>query len=334
MLKIGEKVKAVYLNSEYEVLDVLGSGGQGEVYKVRSSSGTIKALKWYFKDVASNALYDDVNHLVLKQAPSGHTDTFAWPLDICFKKENKYTFGYLMDLIDLNDYYKFREIQANPNLAPNYKKMVEVMLNIVESFSIVHLAGLCYRDISLENIVFSPSEGTIRIFDNDNIGNNYKSKSHILGTKPFMAPEVFKGEQTTDEATDLYSLAIVLFQLMCWNHPYHGKKYYEPKIISEKTTDLVYGKPVFIFDPDNKSNELIEEKNPITKVLWKSLTKDLQDLFIRSFTDGINNRSARVSPKEWRDALTEIYEGIEKCMCGEYYSTKTSDNNKCIICNL
>ena len=87
----GQKIKTVS-GGELEIIQKLGEGGQGVVYKVRYN-GRELALKWYFSGKLNNAVkfYDNIQNNIKKGAP---TPAFLWPLEITEYYEG--SFGYLM----------------------------------------------------------------------------------------------------------------------------------------------------------------------------------------------------------------------------------------------
>jgi eukaryotic-like serine/threonine-protein kinase len=78
---------------EYNVEEFLGSGGQGEVYKV-SSAGKDWALKWYYPHTATDSQRKALEALISKGGP---TEKFLWPLAMITDKKT-HGFGYIMPL--------------------------------------------------------------------------------------------------------------------------------------------------------------------------------------------------------------------------------------------
>jgi hypothetical protein len=81
----------------------------------------------------------------------------------------------------------------------------------------------------------------------------------------------------------------------------------------------LYGtNPVFIFDPQDRSNEAVagEQDTPIT--YWHLYPQFLRDLFTRAFTDGIHDpQHGRVRESEWRAAMARLRDSIVYCaQCG------------------
>ena len=67
----------------YTVKQLLGSGGQGEVYSVEAK-GISYALKWYFPKSATKNQKDILDNLIIKGKPD---ESFLWPQDLIFEKE-------------------------------------------------------------------------------------------------------------------------------------------------------------------------------------------------------------------------------------------------------
>ena len=96
-------------------------------------------------------------------------------------------------------------------------------VHLADKFLQLHAKGLCYRDISQNNVFFDPANGDILICDNDNVAVD-GNVTGVLGTARFMAPEVALGKTLPTTQTDLYSLAVLLFYILFNHHPFDGAK--------------------------------------------------------------------------------------------------------------
>lgn len=312
------------------VKTLLGSGGQGEVYQVEVE-GRDYALKWYYPENATPQQYAALQELVQIGPP---TNRFLWPLELV-RDESSGTFGYLMPLREarfksLNDLMKRRA-------EPTFKSLCKAGFQLADSYLQLHAKGLCYRDISFGNVFFDPSSGEALICDNDNVGITGQSPSGVLGTPRFMAPEVVRGEAEPSTDTDLYSLAVLLFYMFMLHHPLEGRREYEIKCFDLPAMRKLYGdEPLFIFDPQDDSNQPVPhyQQNPI--IYWPIYPQFLRDLFTRAFTDGIRDpKNGRVRESEWRMAFVQLGDSIMYCpACGaeNFYDSERIKNAKPIVC--
>src|SRR5260221_1793039 len=180
LLKAGQVVKTDTLGTTIRVLRSLGSGGQGEVYEA-NLSGKAVALKWYFPKSATPEQRKILKRLIRNGPPNG---TFLWPMDIV-TVAHVTGFGYIMPLREA----RFKSIinLMKRRINPTFRVLTTVGFQLADSYLQLHAKGLCYRDISYNNIHFDPATADIRIGDNDNISVDNHAKGGILGTPRFMA---------------------------------------------------------------------------------------------------------------------------------------------------
>lgn len=315
MLQIGQKLRTEMTNEQLTVKKKLGEGGQGAVYLVESPSYGTKALKWYNADQSTEAQRKSIHELIAHGAPSGQSGSrFVWPLDLVSTNGTP-QFGYLMDLIDTSRFAELGEVWNRLKPAPTMRAMCRISYKMADSYRKLHLEGFCYRDISKGNIMFDPKSGDILICDNDNIGVNQQSDSQVWGTMEYMAPEIILNKAQPSTHTDLHSLAVLLFQLWVWHHPMHGLMEYNVRSWDLPAKRKIYGEePVFIFDPNNRSNALPNDPEYATPSRrWNCLPKSLQDKFIQAFTVGLTNPDKRVTEGEWRNLFVEMEDCIVPC---------------------
>jgi len=302
-LTIGSTLLAENSHTTWTVNQLLGSGGQGEVYRV-SSEGSELALKWYFPNQASSEQRALLVDLIQRGAPS---DRFLWPKDLVSSADRS-TFGYLMPLREarfhgLTDLMKRRT-------EPTFRALCTVCFELAHHYMLLHTQGLSYRDISFGNVFFDPNTGEVRIADNDNVCVNGTPIAGVAGTPRFMAPEIVRGEANPSTDTDLFSLAILLFYVLFMHHPLEGKREADIRCFDLPAMNRLYGSdPLFIFDPPNSSNRPVigYQDNPL--IYWPLYPQFIRDLFTRAFTDGLKPQG-RVRESEWRRAMVRLRDSI------------------------
>lgn len=314
MLQTGDIVKGQLSGQQYKVIARLGEGGQGSVFLASGGRDQI-AIKWYHRQTATEQQQKMIAKLISMGPPRGESGKrFVWPQDIV-AKAGLPSFGYVMPAVDLKSYAELGQVWARLRPSPGMKQRCRISWQLAQAYRQLHLAGYCYRDISMGNFLFDPASGDVLIIDNDNIGINQQSGSKILGTMEFMAPEVIVGKATPSTSTDLYSLAVLLFYFWIWHHPMHGMLEYSVRVWDIPAKRMIYGeRPVFIFDPRDASNRLPADPEYQTPLrFWDVCPKSIQDLFIRSFTDGIKNPDRRVTEGEWVRAFRQLENQTVRC---------------------
>ncbi len=307
LLKTNCKLFLRDLQTNCEVDYIIGSGAQGEVYKV-NLDGKPLALKWYFPKAATKKQHDILKTLIDKGPPS---PSFLWPT-LFAESPNISGFGYFMPLRDSR--FKGLTNLMKRRIDPSFRILSLTGANLAHNFLQLHSKGLCYRDISFGNIFLDPNTAEIQICDNDNVTEDDQSQGGILGTPRFMAPELVRREARPNSQTDLFSLSVLLFYLLLLHHPLEGKKELSIKCLDLPAMNRLYGKePLFIFDPMDSSNEPVAGHHDNALIFWPIYPKFLRNLFIRAFGEGLTDPASRVRESEWRNSLILLSDSIFYC---------------------
>lgn len=308
MLKPNQVVRIQSAGMSCQVGQLLGSGGQGEVYQARLGDQQV-ALKWYAPASATPPQRAALETLI-KQGPP--TTRFLWPMDLA-TAEGVDGFGYIMPLREPR--YKGIDDWIARRVSPSFRTLATAGLQLAESYYQLHIQGLCYRDISFGNAFFDPATGDIVICDNDNVTVNGEPVSGVLGTLRFMAPEIVRGEALPSTNTDLFSLAVLLFYLFIVNHPLEGRREAEIEILDPAAQVKLYGTdPLFIFDPQDASNRPVPGYQDNALIFWPIYPQFLREHFTKSFTIGLRDpMNGRVAETIWRGAMSRLRDSIFPC---------------------
>ncbi len=319
LLKIGDTVRA-HLQAIPCVVDAfLGAGGQGEVYRARLGGNTV-ALKWYFKEQATSTQRRVLDDLVRRGAPAPQ---FLWPTDLA-TSEGVPGFGYVMPLRG----QRFRGLMdlVARRVQPTFHTLITAAIQLAASYKELHSKGLCYRDISFGNVFFDPATGDILICDNDNVDVDGSTSGGVLGTPDFMAPELVRGEGRPSRVTDCHSLAVLFFYMFINHHPLYGRRLLSIRCLDlPARTKLCGTEPLFIFDPQDRSNEAVPLEEDPERIgdaganavkIWPLFPSFFQDLFLEAFTAGLREPNRRLGETIWQKTLVRLRDAIVRCGCG------------------
>lgn len=308
MLHEGKELRAVP-GRPLSVLSMLGAGGQGEVYRVRTEQGEM-AVKWYFPHSATAQQREIIERLVEIGLPD---DRFLWPKALVLGDRPDDGFGYLMDLRPatyegLPAIFK-RRVKTTP------RALVTACIQLVEAYRTLHSSGIAYRDISWGNVFFDPGSGGVLVCDNDNAVFE-GDPTGIEGTIVFMAPELVRRDPHARPSTqtDLHALAVLLFMLLMNHHPLEGARELHVHCMDLPAQKKLYGSdPVFIFDPENDSNRPVPGEHDTVIQTWRAAPSALQEMFVDAFTRGLHHPNDRVRESQWREMLSRIRDTIVYC---------------------
>ena len=257
----GQKIKTIS-GGELEVVQKLGEGGQGVVYKV-NYNGRPLALKWYFikKIKDPRAFYDNIKNNIKQGAP---TKAFLWPLEITEYYEG--SFGYLMELRP-SEYKDFSRFLLAKEHFSGIDAIINAALCITNGFRELHNRGYSYQDLNDGNFFVNPQNGDVLICDNDNVAP-YGENLGIAGKCRYMAPEVVMGKKRPDNHTDRFSLSVVLYMLLFLNHPLEGKRTMVPCLTEENERRFYGSEPIFVWDATNDENRPVRGVHSNEIKLW------------------------------------------------------------------
>jgi len=317
-----KKVEFKSDNGNVYMLDKkLGEGGQGQVYQVINQNDKKKyALKWYNQTFGTPEQRNQIQSLINRGTPKIDINgiQFIWPIEIV-TVDGKESFGYIMPLYDNNRYINLNCVISGKKKQPSIDILSRISYKIAIALESIHKAGYAYCDINPGNIQFDFNKGDIIVCDNDNVVVN-NSKPAIDGVMDFMAPEVALGKSKPNSQSDLYSLAILLFQLWVWEHPMEGKITNNVRCWDLPAKKKYYAeKPIFAYHPTDKENSA--ESVDMYKygvIRWETYcSQRLKEVFIKSFTEGVEYPNKRISLREWKNIFIELEANCIKCpQCG------------------
>ncbi|MEZ4219400.1 MAG: protein kinase [Polyangiaceae bacterium] len=125
---------------------------------------------------------------------------------------------------------------------------VETLLPIVDALRVVHEAGVVHRDIKPDNVFLATSgAGNVQpklidfgIAISDYAGGRLTTHGLVLGSPAYMSPEQALGETNISASSDVWSLSVVLFELITGGVPFLGESYNATlrAIIDQECPDL------------------------------------------------------------------------------------------------
>jgi predicted ATPase len=211
---IGEKI------DQYEVLEELGSGGMGTVYKARDLSlDRIVAVKVLSEKAGweSSEWTEQLKHEA-QAAAKINCPNVVTVHQVSEASDPPFIVMEYVDGANLKQELRHRGAFTVPDA-------IKIAVQVCDALSAAHGANVLHKDIKPENIIIS-SAGIAKVMDfgiarMPRRGEKQDEGSGPAGTAAYMSPEQAMGNPL-DERTDLYSLGVVMYELLTGRLPHEA----------------------------------------------------------------------------------------------------------------
>ena len=213
--------------AKFRILDILGEGGMGTVYRAEQKRPRrLVALKVIRAGVASPSALRRFEIEAEALARLSHPG-IAQVYEVGTAKDEQGKQPYFA--MELVDGQTLREHANDANL--NARERVALMIKICGAVAHAHQKGVIHRDLKPSNILVDGSGnpkvldfGIARVTDSDVKATIQTSVGQIVGTLPYMSPEQVSGDPNElDTRSDVYALGVVLYELLSGRLPQNLK---------------------------------------------------------------------------------------------------------------
>jgi eukaryotic-like serine/threonine-protein kinase len=214
--QIGDRI------GDYQIVDVLGAGGMGKVYKVRNSiSDRVEAMKVLLPNLESDPeLADRFMREIKVQASLDHPNIAG--LHTALRINNQ--------LIMLIEFVEGRTIEAELRSGPiPVAKSVDYIRQALSALAYAHARGVVHRDIKPANMMLTP-DGVVKLMDfgiaRMTADRKLTQTGRTVGSLYYMSPEQIQGAVDLDGRSDLYSVGVSLYEMCTNRRPFQGDSDY------------------------------------------------------------------------------------------------------------
>ncbi len=249
--------------SHYKILNLIGEGGMGKVYKARSTkTNQIVALK-----ILNRGVTESEDGMIRFQRESKIGIEMANKNIVRFYETGEQEGQCYLAM----EYLKGQTLKDQIRSAENFSapKIVRISIDILNALSEIHKKNIVHRDVKSENIFITTGQ-QVKLMDfglaKSAIFTAATKTNEILGTLAYMSPQQAVGE-TVDRRSDIYSLGVIMYELATGKLPFSGE--HDMAVIFEifksKQSSIRHFKPDF--PPE------------LEKCIFKAMAKELENRY-------------------------------------------------------
>jgi eukaryotic-like serine/threonine-protein kinase len=250
----------------YQVEKELGKGAMGVVYLGKDPKiGRVVAIKTMAlsQEFEGDELTDARERFFREAETAGRLQ--HQNIVTIFDAGEEHDLAYIaMEFLKGKD---LADVTKDGQLLP-VSKVLSIVARVAEALAYAHRQNVVHRDIKPANIMYDPVTDTVKVTDFGiaRITDSSKTKTGmVLGTPSFMSPEQIAGKKV-DGRSDLYSLGVMLFQMLAGVLPFRG----------ESMAELMY--------------KIANEPAPDIRIIRPELSPQLADIVARSLSKSSEER--------------------------------------------
>lgn len=324
---------------KHTLVKKIGQGGQGAVFSTMDENVVVKVLLDNEGEVLENVkrykkFKSDINDVRILNLDKSYK--IAKPISLL---KEPYC-GYIMRLLTGMQPLKKLVLTQNNNLKEFYintgglRRRLEILINLSKTLLRLHSLPIVYADMSLENVFVSNevSEKEVWLIDCDNMRYTVDFNNPVY-TPGYGAPEVVKGTGSNNTLSDVYSFAIIAFELLCLIPPFYGR------MLTEESEDDDWEEEDNIYDKAEKGDipwidDIEDDRNRTEEGMPRGiiLSAKVKEMFQQTL--GYNGRkipTTRPSMRKWYEVLKNARNNTIKCSkCGWTYYRNL---NQCPACD-
>ena len=208
--------EGIVLAERYEILSRIGTGGMSDVYKAQDMKlSRFVAIKVLKQEYAENQNFVTKFHAEAQAAAGLIHSNIVGVYDVGEDMGLQYIVMELVEGITLKHYIEKK-------LRLSVKESISIAIQMAQGLECAHKSGIIHRDVKPQNVIIS-KDGKVKVTDFGiaKAATSETITSNVMGSVHYTSPEQARGGYS-DEKSDIYSLGVVLFEMLTGRVPFDG----------------------------------------------------------------------------------------------------------------
>ncbi|MFO7611040.1 MAG: Stk1 family PASTA domain-containing Ser/Thr kinase, partial [Clostridia bacterium] len=269
------------LNDRYELIELIGTGGMGHVYKAKDNKlDRTVAVKILKEEFLEDEEFVERFHAEAQAAAKLSHNNIVAVYDVGVDMEMHFIVMELIEGVILSDYVKRME-------KLDYTEALSIGMQIARALAHAHKNGIVHRDIKPHNVLLS-KDGIAKVADfgiaKATTARTFTLSGKTVGSVHYFSPEQARGGYV-DSRADIYSLGVVLYEMLTGRPPFDGET---PVVVAVKHLQEKMTEPIIL------NSEIPDSVN---RIVVKAMAKSADDRY-QSAGELLGEMEAAMAGKE------------------------------------
>ncbi len=240
----------------YTLIRQLGKGGFGEVWLAENRT------KFATTQVAVKLPNDEnLNHSLIEQEAQLWARASGHPNVLPIIEANEYN-GQIVIVSEYSSDGSLKQLLETKGGKLPIEQAIKITIGILKGLGFLHSRNIIHRDLTPDNILLQGNTPRLTDFGISRVLKSTFSTSNIAGKPPYLSPEAFRGQRTTQ--TDIWSVGVMLYQMLKGGLPFWGDD------LPSMFASITEKKPVRLSD---------DIPFTLQRIVMKSLEKNTEDRY-------------------------------------------------------
>ena len=298
------------IGGRYRLDELIGTGGMGQVFR---GVDTVLARPVAVKlvDAVESRRREEIMQGFLREARISAAIDHRNVVRILDFGTHGSTVPYMV--MELLEGESLGDVLGRGDAMP-FDWLLAIVTQVIDGLAAAHDAGIVHRDLKPENIFLVRDHGQLsakildfgisKFLDSTGTAQVTTKHGHVVGTPAYMSPEQARGVRQIDQRSDIYSVGVVLYELLCGEMPFYSENpgdlmlmimTTEAKPLAERVPDVGEAMSEVVGRAMSKRPE---DRFQSVRDMQKAVLAASQEVLGSAAVERLN---ARLRPSSWRN---------------------------------